>query len=56
VALAAGGCHLPDQTADLIAQVDRFEARINANPMALAEHLWVKSHLDPQEEKLWVST
>jgi transposase len=45
-----------DQKADLIAQVDRFQARINADPIALADRLWVKSHLDPNEEKLRVST
>jgi hypothetical protein len=45
-----------DQKADLIAQVDRFQAQINADPMALADRLWVKSHLNPKEEKLRVST
>jgi transposase len=45
-----------DQKADLIAQVDRFQARINADPISLADRLWVKSHLDPREEKLRVST
>lgn len=45
-----------DQKADLIAQVDRFQARINADPVALADRLWVKSHLDLKEEKLRVST
>lgn len=45
-----------EQQADLIAQVDRFQARINADPIALADRLWVKSHLDPKEEKLRVPT
>jgi transposase len=45
-----------DRKADLIAQVDCFQARINADPIALADRLWVKSHLDPKEEKLRVST
>jgi hypothetical protein len=45
-----------DHKADLIAQVERFESRINANPITLADRLWVKSHLDPKEEKLQVST
>jgi diketogulonate reductase-like aldo/keto reductase len=45
-----------DRKADLIAQVDRFQARIKADPIALADRLWVKSHLDPKEEKLRVST
>lgn len=45
-----------DQKADLIAQVDRFQARINEDPIAIADRLWVKSHLNPDEEKLRVST
>ena len=45
-----------EQKADLIAQVDRFQAQINADPIALADRLWVKSHLDPNEEKLRVPT
>ena len=45
-----------DHKADLIAQVDRFQARINADPIAIADRLWVRSHLDPNEEKLRVST
>ena len=48
------GCY--DDNADLIAQVKRFQTRINANPTALADRLWVKSHLNPEEEKLRVST
>jgi hypothetical protein len=45
-----------DHKADLIAPVERFESRINANPITLAGRWWVKSHLDPQEEKLRFST
>lgn len=45
-----------EQAADLIAQVDRFQAQINADPIALADRLWVQSHLDPETEKLRVST
>jgi len=45
-----------DHKADLIAQVDRFQTQINADPIALADRLWVKSHLNPEEEKLRVST
>ena len=45
-----------DQKAELIAQVNRFQQRINADPIAIADRLWVKSHLDPEEEKLRVST
>ena len=42
--------------ADLIAQVTCFQQRINADPIALADRLWVKNHLDPEEEKLRVSS
>jgi transposase len=45
-----------DKKADLIAQVDRFQSRINADPTALADRLWVTTHLDPEVEKLRVST
>ena len=45
-----------DQKAELIAQVNRFQQRINADPIAISDRLWVKSHLDPEEEKLRVST
>ena len=43
-------------TAALKQQVEQFQQQINANPLALADRLWVKSHLDPEEEKLRVST
>ena len=43
-------CHAsPD---DLTRRVAAFQARINREPCALADRLWVKDHLDPQEEKL----
>lgn len=45
-----------EQEADLIAQVDCFQHQINADPIAVADRLWVKSHLDPEEEKLRVSS
>lgn len=41
---------------DLIEQVGRFEQRINASPNDVADRLWVKTHLEPEEEKLRVST
>jgi len=34
---------------------DAFEAGVNADPCAVADRLWVKNHLDPEEEKLWFS-
>ncbi|PSN05822.1 hypothetical protein C7293_31205 [filamentous cyanobacterium CCT1] len=45
-----------DRPSDLIRQVEQFQERINANPIALADRLWVKSHLESEEEKLRVST
>jgi hypothetical protein len=29
-----------------------FEARLNRDPFVIADRLWVKDHLDPEEEKL----
>ena len=37
---------------ELIANVRRFEATINADPITLADRLWVKDHLNDEEEKL----
>lgn len=37
---------------ELIANVRRFEATVNVDPVALADRLWVKDALDPDEEKL----
>jgi transposase len=45
-----------DTQADLIAQVERFQLRINADPLSLSDRLWVKTHLESEEEKLRVST
>lgn len=45
-----------DKKADLIAQVDNFVTRINATPNAVADRLWVQNHLDPEIEKLRIST
>jgi transposase len=41
--------------AELIEQVSQFQQQINASPIHLADRLWVKTHLDPEEEKLRVS-
>ena len=47
-------CHAtPD---DLIRRVATFEDRINQNPCTIADRLWTKDHLDPDEEKLRFST
>ena len=48
------GCN---QLADAIAQdltrrVGDFEARLNGDPFVIADRLWVKDTLDPDEEKL----
>jgi hypothetical protein len=37
---------------DLTRRVAAFQARINQEPCALADRLWVKDHLNPEEEKL----
>jgi transposase len=37
---------------DLIRRVAVFEADVNADPCIVADRLWVKDHLNPQEEKL----
>ena len=43
-------CHATPE--DLIRRVAAFEADVNANPCAVADRLWVKDHLDPEEEKI----
>jgi transposase len=43
-------CHATAE--DLIRRVAAFEADVNADPCAVADRLWVKDHLDPEEEKL----
>ena len=45
-----------EQQADLIAQVNQFELRINGKPNEIADRLWVTTHLKPKVEKLRVST
>lgn len=42
--------------ADLQQQVEQFQQKINTLSLALADRLWVKNHLDPEAEKLRVST
>lgn len=44
--------HCHPTAADLIRRVAAFEAGVNADPCAVADRLWVKDHLDPEEEKL----
>ena len=44
-----------DSRAELIAQLEQFQQAINATPDAVADRLWVKTHLNPEEEKLRVS-
>ena len=41
---------------DLTRRVEAFAASINQDPCALADRLWVKDTLDPDEEKLRFST
>ena len=45
-----------ENPADLIQQVQLFQQRLNQTPLEVADRLWVKSHLDPEEEKLRVSS
>src|SRR3954462_1532583 len=46
-------CHASAE--DLIRRVDTFEVRLNRDPFVIADRLWVKDHLDPDEEKLRLS-
>ena len=43
-------CHASAE--DLTRRAAAFEARLNQNPCAVADRLWVKDHLDPEEERL----
>jgi transposase len=43
-------CHANAE--DLIRRVADFETNVNAEPWTVADRLWVKDHLDPEEEKL----
>jgi transposase len=46
-------CHHCHATAeDLIRRVAAFGANVHADPCAVADRLWVKDHLGPEEEKL----
>ena len=37
---------------DLTRRAADFEARLNRDPVVIADRLWVKDHLNPEEEKL----
>jgi len=37
---------------DLTRRIAAFQARVNREPFVLADRLWVKDRLDPEEEKL----
>ena len=43
-------CHAA--TEDLARRVAGFEAALNQTPCAVADRLWVKNQLNPEEEKL----
>jgi transposase len=47
-------CHATAE--DLIRRVAAFESTINQNVWVVADRLWVKDHLDPEEEKLRFSS
>ena len=42
-------CHASAE--DLTRRVADFEGRLNREPFVIADRLWVKDHLDPEEEK-----
>jgi hypothetical protein len=44
--------HCHDTCQELIERVAAFEQRINKAPYVLADRLWVKDELDPEEEAL----
>lgn len=44
-----------DTQDDLIAQVEQFQQRVNQDPLALSQRLWVTTELDLEIEKLRVS-
>jgi len=46
-------CHASAE--DLTRRVADFGARLNQGPLVVADRLWVKDHLDPEEEKLQFS-
>ncbi len=37
---------------DLTRRIAAFETKVNQDPYTVADRLWVKDHLDPEEEKL----
>jgi transposase len=41
---------------DLTRRVAAFETRLNRDPFIIADRLWIKDTLDPDEEKLRSST
>jgi hypothetical protein len=43
-------CHVTAE--DLTRRVATFEAQVNQHPYAVADRLWVKDRLNPEEEKL----
>lgn len=45
-----------DKAAELMQRVEQFQHQINAHPRLIADRLWVRNHLDPEEEKLRVSS
>jgi len=40
---------------NLLERIEKFQEEVNAEPIALADRLWVKNHLEFEEEKLRVS-
>jgi transposase len=44
--------HCHTSAADLTQRAADFEARLNRDPLVVADRLWIKDRLDPEEEKL----
>ena len=45
-----------EKKADFMDQVETFQPPLDKDSLAIAEGLWVKTHLEPDEEKLRFST
>jgi transposase len=45
-----------DNQDQLIQQISQFVHRLNLHPLDISDRLWVKNHLEPDEEKLRFST
>ena len=44
--------HICYDSQELISAVSNFQNQINADSLGISDRLWVKKHLEPEEEKL----